>query len=194
MFPGALCRLAEVDTVAVTFDDGPTVSTEAILDALDAEDMLATFFLNGEAVRKYPVTARLIVERGHAIASHGFLHEDLSRKQRAVVDEDIGKSLAAIEDITGRRARYFRPPYGRLHPVHRDLPMVHGCRLVLWSAIPGDFDPEIGLEELRRRIDCVRGGDIVVLHDHSHATHRTTACIATLGDLMRRRGLRPVTL
>ncbi|MFA6234714.1 MAG: polysaccharide deacetylase family protein, partial [Bacteroidota bacterium] len=113
---------------------------------------------------------------------------------RDQVESDLERSLSAIEDCTGVRPKFYRPPYGRLHPAHRDLPAAHGCALVLWNALPGDFDQQVTVDELRRRIEIIREGDIVVLHDHAHALDRTTACISFIGDLLRRTGIRAVSL
>ncbi|MBE0644206.1 MAG: polysaccharide deacetylase family protein [Bacteroidetes bacterium] len=194
LYPGALCRIADTTAVAVTIDDGPSKTSENLLDALEAESIKGTFFLSGRAAISHPETARMILQRDHAIATHGFMHEDMARKKRDEVDEDLGKSLATIESVTGFHAKHYRPPYGRLHPAHRDLPALHGCRLVLWSAMPGDFDPRVDVDELRRRVEHVRGGDIIVLHDHPQSWERTAVCISALGSMLRRNGLRTVTL
>ncbi len=194
MFPGAICRLQDQGTVALTIDDGPSASTTELLDALDAQGLTATFFLSGEAVLKHPSTARAIVTRGHGIASHGFAHEDLAWKDRSQVEADLAKSVAVIEDATGRSPRHYRPPYGRLRPAHRDVPASYACALVLWSSMPGDFHLSVPVDVLLQRIRRVRGGEIVVLHDHAHGARRTTACIEALADLIRRNGLRSVAL
>jgi hypothetical protein len=78
--------------------------------------------------------------------------------------------------------------------MHRDLPEARGCAFVLWSSLPGDFDPNVPVEELHRRMDKIHGGDIIVLHDHSHAIERTLSCISFIGELLQRKRLRSVTL
>jgi peptidoglycan-N-acetylglucosamine deacetylase len=65
-------------TVAVSFDDGPHPDgTPAVLDALDALDWRATFFVLGEQVRRYPELVTETVRRGHAVALHGDSHRYL---------------------------------------------------------------------------------------------------------------------
>ena len=47
--------------VALTFDDGPDPDgTPAVLDALDAERIKATFFMVGEQVKAAPVPQNLV--------------------------------------------------------------------------------------------------------------------------------------
>ena len=51
--------------VAITFDDGPREgNTEKILEALDAVDGRATFFMVGTNVENYPDTVRAVAEQG----------------------------------------------------------------------------------------------------------------------------------
>ncbi len=69
---------AEADgsnVVYLTYDDGPTYTeTVRLLDVLDTYGVKATFFVTGEAVQKYPASAKAIVERGHQIGCHSVTH------------------------------------------------------------------------------------------------------------------------
>ncbi|MDX9757852.1 MAG: polysaccharide deacetylase family protein [Bacteroidota bacterium] len=180
LYPGALCRMPEAATAAVTIDDGPSPTTPRVLDALDAAGLPATFFVSGRAVLEHPREMRLIRDRGHVIASHGFAHGDLSRQPRHAVEDDLVRSLEVIAMVSGIRPTLFRPPYGRLHPMHRDIPVRHGCALVLWSVTPADYDVTLSADELRRRMADVGPRDIVVLHDTPGCVERTLDCIAQL--------------
>jgi peptidoglycan-N-acetylglucosamine deacetylase len=194
LYPGAQCRLDRRDIVAVTIDDGPSSATPRLLDLLDEAGIPATFFLSGAAVPDHPGVVRTIRERGHVIGSHGFAHDDPSRRTRAEVEMDLLRSIDVIESASGANVALFRPPYGRLHPLHRDIPRKHGCRLVLWSAMPGDFEANVSRAELSRRIAALRGGEIVVLHDRPRDANRTAVCIHALGALIERHDLMATTL
>lgn len=194
LYPGALCVIARKDAVAVTVDDGPSSATMRLLDALDAAGITATFFFSGRAALEHPRHVHAAIKAGHTIASHGFGHEDLSVKSRQEVADDIARSLRTMEVLSGVRPTLFRPPYGRLNPLHRDVPRALGCRLVLWSVLPGDFDAAVPADVLLSRLDGVRGGDIVALHDHAEDHDRTIACIHHLGTVLRHRGLRAQAL
>ena len=60
--------------VYLTFDDGPKKDTPELLDALEALDVPATFFLVGLGVRAFPEYARQIVQAGHAVGCHTMGH------------------------------------------------------------------------------------------------------------------------
>ena len=63
------------NVIYLTYDDGPTYTeTVRLLDVLYTYGVKATFFVTGEAVEKYPASARAIVERGHQIGCHSVTH------------------------------------------------------------------------------------------------------------------------
>ena len=60
-------------TVALTFDDGPFVYTESVLDQLASAGFQATFFLNGYNlgnIEDYQSTVDRMINEGHQVASH----------------------------------------------------------------------------------------------------------------------------
>lgn len=66
----------EQNMIYLTYDDGPTdTDTVRLLDILDSYGVKAAFFTTGEAVRKYPASAKAIVERGHALGCHSVTHQ-----------------------------------------------------------------------------------------------------------------------
>jgi peptidoglycan/xylan/chitin deacetylase (PgdA/CDA1 family) len=63
-------------TVALTFDDGPYIYTETLLDKLDAAGFRATFFQNGQnwdSIYNYNSTLKRMISDGHQIASHTYV-------------------------------------------------------------------------------------------------------------------------
>lgn len=65
-----------MDTVALTFDDGPhPETTPALLAALD--DAPATFFLQGSRAADHPDLVRAIAAAGHTIGNHSWTHPRL---------------------------------------------------------------------------------------------------------------------
>ena len=59
--------------VALTFDDGPFVYTEELLDSLAANGQKATFFINGQNwdnINNHVSTIQRMVADGHQVGSH----------------------------------------------------------------------------------------------------------------------------
>lgn len=60
-------------TIALTFDDGPFIYTESVLDQLASAGFAATFFLNGYNlgnIEDYQSTLDRMINEGHQVASH----------------------------------------------------------------------------------------------------------------------------
>ncbi len=60
-------------TVALTFDDGPYMYTDKVLNLLKTSGMKATFFLNGQnwgSIYNYQSTVHRMVNEGHQVGSH----------------------------------------------------------------------------------------------------------------------------
>lgn len=99
--------------VYLTFDDGPSINTEKIINILDKYKVKATFFVNGrddaESISRY----KLIVDTGNVIASHSYTHQ--YKDIYASVDNfdaDLTKLRELIYNSTGYNLRYFRFPGG----------------------------------------------------------------------------------
>ena len=77
-----------------------------ILAVLASYDIKATFFLNGEFIRRYPQECKQIIESGHDCASMYFSVTDLTEKGYIIDEEFIRRGLARNEDefyaATGR--------------------------------------------------------------------------------------------
>lgn len=102
--------------VVLTFDDGPVPGkTPAILKALDAHGVKATFLMVGQMARSYPALVREVAARGHTIGTHTQGHANLAAAgfDRAVEQIDQGRaSISAALVPTGfRAAPFFRFPY-----------------------------------------------------------------------------------
>ncbi|MDR1024514.1 MAG: polysaccharide deacetylase family protein [Treponema sp.] len=103
--------------IALCFDlyDDITGLPQA-LDALRRFGIRATFFLNGEFIRRYPEAARIIARAGHETASMFFAPIDLSDARFRIGADFISRGLARNEDefyraSGGELALLWHPPY-----------------------------------------------------------------------------------
>jgi peptidoglycan/xylan/chitin deacetylase (PgdA/CDA1 family) len=103
--------------VALVFDAVDSVEGLAgILETLEEYGIRATFFVNGEAVRRYPDAVREIAEAGHEVGSLFFTHFNMTDARFQVDGEFIKNGLARAEDeyhaVTGRElALLWHAPY-----------------------------------------------------------------------------------
>ena len=174
--------------IALTFDDGPHPTwTPALLEALAAEDVRATFFVKGTAVTANPRVHRDSVDH-HEIANHTWEHPDLGRLDHDAVADQIGRCSRAIEDSLGLAPRLFRPPYGHLGGSTILAAGEAGMPLVLWSARARESrfvqHPDGVVADL---IGQVSDGSIILAHDSGEADrlialHRVVAIVRRLKD------------
>jgi polysaccharide deacetylase family protein (PEP-CTERM system associated) len=85
-------------------------NTTRILDILDEFETRATFFVLGWIAEKCPYLVKVISRRGHELASHGYCHERVYNQTRKEFREDIRRSKAIIEDLSGERVLGYRAP------------------------------------------------------------------------------------
>lgn len=165
-----------VACVALTFDDGPSQYTAALLDELAAQQAPATFFVLGQNVPKYPQTLERMVADGHQIGSHGYAHKDITTLTREGIEHEVQWTNDAVTEASGVIPTVFRPPYGANGAVYNRL---IPTPLLLWDVDTLDWlhhDPE---QTVQTALDNVQSGSVILLHD----IHQTS--VAAVGQLVR---------
>jgi peptidoglycan/xylan/chitin deacetylase (PgdA/CDA1 family) len=152
-------------SVALTFDDGPSSDTPAVLDALDRAGVRATFFVLGEAAERRPELVREVARRGHAVALHGHTHRKLAFAGPATIAREIDRCRAALRAAGVEPAPWVRAPHGWKGPFLARALRERGLTLVAWTR--GAWDTERpGAGAIAERASRVpRGGEILLLHD-----------------------------
>src|ERR1700693_3036599 len=98
--------------LALTFDDGPSESTPALLEILAANQVRATFFMCGQNVRRLPQIARQVLAEGHEIANHTDTHPRLDFRSPEFIYREMALAQETIRKIAGVSPKLFRAPYG----------------------------------------------------------------------------------
>lgn len=108
-----LAEAGDIPRVYLTFDDGPSDNTDAILDILDDYNIKATFFVVGKDVDTYGDAYKRIVDDGHTIGMHSYSHNysDIYSSQKAF-ESDFNEIHDLIYDVTGVDSKYYRFPGG----------------------------------------------------------------------------------
>jgi peptidoglycan/xylan/chitin deacetylase (PgdA/CDA1 family) len=172
--------------VVLTFDDGPWPrNTPAVLAALAAHCTKAIFFSIGLHATYEPGLLKQVYEAGHAVGSHTWCHEDLSKtkgkcnengKLEAVQydpKDEIERGISAVHWAVGAPAApYFRFPDLRQPP---EMVEYLGKRnIAIFSADIDSFDFKMRKPEQVRKSVMAKlakaGKGIVLMHDFQHAT------------------------
>ena len=117
--------LREAHVVALTFDDGPNANTPAVLDALKAMNVKATFFIVGTMAHRYPDILARIAAEGHLLANHSATHPLLNRRYDRD-PERLLNQIRVVHDLIAPLMKptdkfYFRAPYGSWRTAHADI-------------------------------------------------------------------------
>ena len=167
--PAILRGPADGNRIALTFDDGPCSGyTEQILDILRHQHVKATFFVCGQNVERSPEILRRVQAEGHTIGNHSYSHPFPFFRSRAFFAREIDLTQEAIEKVTGKRPKFFRPPFGArwlgLLPVLK----ARGLCLVNWSDT--GYDWKLDSEGIvRETLKTLGPGSIILLHDGGRA-------------------------
>ncbi|MDR0385314.1 MAG: polysaccharide deacetylase family protein [Prevotellaceae bacterium] len=167
LFVPVINRLkTEEKRVVLTFDDGPSDNTGAILSTLERENVRAVFFFTGRNVTEHAAIVRKAVQSGHSTGIHTqnhLLRFPFSGMKR--VKKELTDNIAVLEQITGQKTCLFRPPFGVMNPIIaksvRDFELV----TVGWTVRSLDTtvkDSKRILKKISRRLSP---GAIILLHD-----------------------------
>lgn len=165
LFGEIIARVESVEPIiALTFDDGPGPKhLDSVLELLEEEDVVATFFLVGQAVRDHPDLTQAIAGQGHEIGNHSFTHPRMVMMSKRRIGQEIENTDKAIRDTGYTGPLLFRPPYGKkLFNLPRYL-SEHERASIMWDIAPEKWNGSA--EERAARIATeARPGSIVLFH------------------------------
>lgn len=196
-----------IKRVYLTFDDGPSTNTAAILDLLAEYQVKATFFVIGDTGEEGKTLYRRIVEEGHSIGVHSYSHvyEEIYASEDAFF-EDFYLLSDYLYDVTGVRPTICRLPGGSSNTVSQiDMSKLvnslneQGVSCYDWNISGGDADGhDLSAEEIAQNV--LTGVDrfqtsIVLLHDGGGKAVTVDALALILEDLANRENLelKPIT-
>lgn len=144
--------------------------------------MAAAFFCIG----KNAVTKKQLVQRwdeeGHLVGNHSYDHGfNFDWKSAIEMKAEIEKTNTLIRNITGRKPKLFRPPYGVINPNLAKAIRQTNMHSIGWNIRSYDTAAKDKKKLLARILQKVKGGDIILLHDTMLITREIlTELITTL--------------
>jgi peptidoglycan/xylan/chitin deacetylase (PgdA/CDA1 family) len=180
--------------VALTFDDGPSGRTPAIVRVLTRNGAHATFFVVGRATRGMETVLRHIAATGNELADHTYSHADLLALRPPARKRQLQWTRGLVARATGRQPHFFRPPYGATGPAVNRLGRSLGLIPALWSVDSRDWQLPGTKAIVRRVLANVRPGAIVLMHDGGGDRQETLRALPAILRALKRRHLQVVTL
>ena len=162
--------------VYLTFDDGPSMYTDDILDILKEYNVKATFFVVGKNKAPYEDMSRRIVEEGHTLGMHSYTHvySDIYSSKEAFV-KDVNELQDYLHEVTGVYPQVYRFPGGSSNRAGRTnmaeleayLDEI-GVRWYDWNISSGDATAKLSSAQvLRNSIAHIKEykSAMILLHD-----------------------------
>jgi peptidoglycan-N-acetylglucosamine deacetylase len=150
---------------ALTFDDGPSPATAAVLDILARERVPATFFVLGANVERHPEMVLRARDEGHAVGIHGMSHAKLAGAATQAIEEQVAGVTRVLDRIGVTPARVYRTPHGYKSGGVFEVARRHGLTLWAWSRGVWDTDRPEPAVLVHRATRLARSGMVLLLHD-----------------------------
>ena len=151
-------------SIALTFDDGPSESTQELLDYLASENVFCTFFQCGMNVRRLPHIAGRVAASGHQIGNHTYSHPRLLFKSREFIEFEFCEAQRIITFETGIAPMLLRAPYGFRWVGMRQVQLKLALLDVMWTVI--GFDWRWMADSIAKHVlHHASPGGIICLHD-----------------------------
>ncbi|PBP19976.1 chitin deacetylase [Diplocarpon rosae] len=201
--PGTLITTCTVPgTIALTFDDGPSIYTPQLLDILARYGVKATFFIIGGGDRghiddwsqPWPSILERMHSEGHQLASHTWTHADLSTLTWDGMDAEIMNNENAFMNVFGFAPTYLRPPYLSCNDGCMQILASLGYHVISIDIDTKDYENQQSLWVSQQNFEngLSAGGNLVLSHDIYEQTVVTLA--PYMLETLLARGLRPVTV
>lgn len=167
----------EIHKVYLTFDDGPSIYTNDILDILDSYNVKATFFVVGKEGTNAEEALQRIVDEGHTLGMHSYSHKykELYESMDSFT-QDFARIRDSIYQATGVESVCYRFPGGSSNTISEidmhdfiDYLDSQGVEYYDWNVSSGDggsmkLSTDTLLENCTKDIDT-RDTSIILLHD-----------------------------
>jgi peptidoglycan/xylan/chitin deacetylase (PgdA/CDA1 family) len=159
--------------IAITFDDGPTIFTQKILNTLAEHEATATFFVIGKNIQGNERILKQMIAEGHTIGNHTFSHSFfIDFKSASAFKNELNQTADAVYNVTGKRLQFFRPPYGVTTPNLAKAAKALGYKVIGWNIRSLDTTKDSEEITFNRVKQQLKPGAIILFHDTSDKTNK----------------------
>lgn len=193
---------SETKRAFLTFDDGPSTVTPAILDVLKQENIKASFFVLGSRVNAMPEMTKRIYDEGHYVANHGYSHSysAIYASPQAVLDEfnECNKAVRNAIGVSDYHSHLFRFPgglpggkYAEIKRQAKELLSQNDIVNIDWNALTGDAEtanPTVEFEMQRIQETVNNKSSVVILMHDAQAKAVTAEALPQIISWLRENG------
>lgn len=143
---------------------------DTILETLQKCNVKITFFMVGDWVEKYPDAVKKIYDAGHEIANHSDTHPHVNNLSYEKNVEQIVECSKKIEQITGKKTKLYRGPYGEYNDTVIKAAKDNGHTVIQWSIDTLDYnglDKDQMWDKIKNKLT---NGSIILMHNGTEHT------------------------
>ena len=187
-------RPAGRKVIALTFDDGPSQYSDAILDILKEKGVKATFFDVGESSAQYPKQEKRMLAEGHQVASHSNTHPYMPKMGRDELRAEITAGFDNLKKASGLETKEMRAPYGAF-----GVEQWKQCADLLDMNVLWDIDTEDwkmpGAQAIHDAVlNNAHNGAVVLMHDGGGDRSQDVEALPGIIDDLKKQGYEFVTI
>ncbi|MGI6020384.1 MAG: polysaccharide deacetylase family protein [Lachnospiraceae bacterium] len=179
---------AQMKLVALTFDDGPSNNTDAILDVLEQYNAKATFFVVGTQIKDFSEVLVREHDMGMEIGNHTYDHTILNSADSDTIIDVLDKNDDFIESFIGERTTLMRPTGGG---INKNVALTVDKPMILWDVDTLDWETLDAETTYKNTIEGVQSGSIILMHDLYAAT---AEAVKKIVPALQERGYKLVTV
>ena len=143
--------------------------TEFILETLDQFQVKATFFLCGVWVEAYPEDVKEIAAKGHEIGNHSLTHPHMNKLSASEIQKEISTLDDTIEQLTGKRCKLFRAPFGEYNDTVITAVREIGYEPIQWNIDTIDWKEERSADTILNTVlPKLSDGCIILCHNNGY--------------------------
>jgi peptidoglycan/xylan/chitin deacetylase (PgdA/CDA1 family) len=188
--PAGVTNLPEKGTVALTFDDGPTVEyTPQILAILKKYNIKATFFMVGMNAKAHPEIVKMVLADGHAIDSHSLTHPMLTKLSDAKLHEEVAEPQIIIDNIIGKKPVCLRYPFGASNEHVRNVIRANGMLPTPMGWNSFDYERPGTDKIVSWVLKNAHSGQVFLFHDGFNKREQTVAALPQIIEGIKKKGL-----
>ncbi|GHV10829.1 hypothetical protein AGMMS49938_00500 [Fibrobacterales bacterium] len=174
--------------IALSFDDGPSAQTQALLDILNTKKVKTTFFVIGQNITNNTAAATAIFNAGHELANHSSDYNDLSGTADAIKTK-LQSANTSIRNITGSNPTLFRAPNFTYSTNLTTATTELGLPIIHASVVSQDYDELQTSAQIKTRVlDGATDGGIINMHEFNTSGSRLQPVLSEIIDGLRSAG------
>jgi len=159
---------------AVSFDAAwGAEDTDLLIEILKNYNVKATFFVVGDWVDKFPEEVKKLSDAGHDVMNHSDTHPYMTRLDNNTLIQEVEKCSEKIENITNKKVKLFRAPYGDYNSKVISKLNELGYYTIQWDVDSLDWK-DLSPDEIYTRVtQKTKNGSIILFHNAAKHTPET---------------------